>query len=200
MDHSELHIVALIQRGDKEVFRKLFDLYYKRLLLYAKSYTDDLVEAEDIVQELFYSIWEKKDELVILNSLSSYLFRAVHNRCIQFLRHKNIAAGYETLHKLRMKEAELLYYSSTDFSYTETQLNEIQEIVEKTTVKLPEKTREIFRLSWESHKSHREIAGLLDIQVKTVEYHISKALKIFSTALRDFLIVMLSVGFFHFIM
>jgi RNA polymerase sigma-70 factor (family 1) len=191
MDNFERSIILSIQRGDKEVFRKLFDIYYKRLLLFAKSYTDESGEAEDIVQDLFFNLWEKRDELIILNSLSSYLYRAVHNRCIQYLRHKKVTADFRTKHQLKLKEADIMYHSSSDFSFTELQFNELQHIIEQTSNRLPKKTREIFKLSRESFKSNKEIAGMLDLQVKTVEYHITKALKIFHTALKDFLILFL---------
>jgi RNA polymerase sigma-70 factor (family 1) len=188
MDQSEQNIIQLLRKGDKEVFRSLFDIYYKRLLVYARSYSNENGEAEDIVQDLFFSLWEKREELEILTSLSSYLFRAVHNRCIQHLRHKKVVEGYEMTHRLKVKEAEILYQSASDYSFTELQFKEIQNILEKTGSTLPSKTGEIFRLSRESFKTHKEIAKELSIEVKTVEYHISKALKVYYKALKDYMI------------
>jgi RNA polymerase sigma-70 factor (family 1) len=188
MDQSEQNIIQLIRNGDKEVFRILFDVYYKRLLVYARSYSNENGEAEDIVQDLFFSLWEKRNELVILTSLSSYLFRAVHNRCIQHLRHKKVVEGFEITQRLRLKEAEVLYQSASDYSFTELHFKEIQNILDKTSSKLPSKTHEIFRLSRESSKTYKEIAEALNIEVKTVEYHISKALKVYYAALKDYMI------------
>jgi RNA polymerase sigma-70 factor (ECF subfamily) len=71
MDSQEQHTISLIRAGDKAVFRRLYDLYYIRLFLYAKSYLDDASDAEDIVQELFFELWKKREELEILTSLSS---------------------------------------------------------------------------------------------------------------------------------
>ena len=187
MNTTEQNIIQLIQKGDKEVFRKLFDIYYRRLLLYAKSYTDSSSEAEDIVQDLFFSLWEKREELVILTSLSSYLFRVVHNRCIQFLRHKKVVNGFEIIHQLKLKDAELLYKTAYDYTFTEIRFKEIQTIFNQVSTKLPQKTGQIFRLSRESLKSNKEIAKKLNIEVKTVEYHITKALKIYYSALKDYL-------------
>ncbi len=190
MDNQEKKIVGLIKEGNKEAFRHLFDLYYHRLLLYAKSYVEDPIEAEDIVQELFFNLWEKREELEILTSLSSYLFRAVHNRCLQYLRHRKVAAEYELRHQLKMKEAEMLYSSSSDFTFTEVQFNEMQRIFDQAKKALPDKTQEIFTLSRDASKTNKEIAGLLNIEVKTVEYHITKALKTFHSALRDYFIIL----------
>ena len=88
MNNIDLDIIKRIKRGDKEIFRKLFDIYYQRLYLYAKSYVEETSVSEDIIQDLFFYIWEKRKELIINSSVSSYLYRAVHNRSIQYLRHK----------------------------------------------------------------------------------------------------------------
>lgn len=195
MDNQEKKIVALIREGDKTVFRRLFDVYYTRLFLYAKSYVNDASEAEDIVQDLFFNLWEKREELDILTSLSSYLFRAIHNRCIQYLRHKTVVKGFESMHQLKLKDAEILSDSSSDFSFTEIQFKEIEHIYNQTNQSLPEKTREIFQLSRNSYKSNKEIAEILNVQVKTVEYHITKALKSFHLKLKDYFVLLLLLWF-----
>jgi len=186
MESQEKNIVRLIRKGDKAIFRRLYDLYYHRLLLYAKSYLDTDDEAEDVVQELFIHLYEKRKDVLIYSSLASYFFRSVHNKCIQLLRHRKVVAGHEENQKLKIREAEILYNSSDSFSFSEHKLKEIQQIYTRANDALPEKTREIFRLSREQLKSNKEIAGLLHIQLKTVEYHITKALKSFNTALRDY--------------
>jgi RNA polymerase sigma-70 factor (ECF subfamily) len=194
MDSQEQHTISLIRAGDKAVFRRLYDLYYIRLFLYAKSYLDDASDAEDIVQELFFELWKKREELEILTSLSSYLYRAVHNRSIQFLRHRKVVEGFENLHQLKMREAEILYSSASDFTFSEMQFKEIEQVFDNTNKTLPEKTREIFRLSRSEFKSNKEIAGLMNVEIKTVEYHISKALKIFYKALKEYFMLLFLFG------
>ncbi len=188
MDKDETNLIRRIKRGDKEAFKHLFDTYYQRLFLYALSYVEDIDVSEDIVQELFFNLWEKRREVIITTSLSSYLFRAVHNRSIQFLRHKKVASNYEAMHNFKLKEADMLYQSSGDFTFSEIQLNEIQDIITRTFDLLPEKTREIFTLSRDHSNSNKEIAKILKISIKTVEYHITKTLKILRTALNDYFI------------
>ena len=188
MDNQEKATLHLIKKGDQAVFRKLYDIYFYRLFLYAKSYLDNENEAEDVVQELFVHLYEKRKELVVFSSLTSYLFRSVHNKCIQVLRHRKVQADYEEKHKLKIREAEILYSRAASFSFSEQQLQEIQQIYQQANDALPDKTREIFRLSREQSKSNKEIASILNIQLKTVEYHISKALKSFSSVLREYFI------------
>lgn len=188
MDKYERKLIAGIKVGDRTVFRELFDTYYTKLFLYAKSYVGNEKEAEDIVQNLFFHLWEKRKDVVIFSSVSAYIFRAIHNRCIQHLRHKKVVKGYEERHLLKIKEAEILYKSATDFSFSTVQIKEIQQILDKVYDNLPDKTREVFQLSREGLKSNKDIAQAMDISVKTVEYYITKALRKFRFALRDYLI------------
>jgi RNA polymerase sigma-70 factor (ECF subfamily) len=188
MDREEKHILKGIKQGDREVFRKLFDIYYQRLYLYARGYVEDSEAAKDIVQDLFINLWEKRKNLFINSSLSSYFFRAVHNRSIQFLRHKKVISEFKEKHALKLKEAEILYNTSAFFTFSEVRFNEIQDIYKRTYNSLPSKTREVFGLSRAKAMSYQDIARTLNINIKTVEYHISKALKIFHDALKDFFI------------
>jgi RNA polymerase sigma-70 factor (ECF subfamily) len=193
MDKEEKHIVKGIKQGDKKVFGKLFDVYYQRLYLYARGYVENADAAKDIVQDLFINMWEKRKNLFINSSLSSYLFRAIHNRCIQFLRHKKVVSEFKERHALKLKEAEILYNTSVDFTFSEIRFNEIQDIFKRTNNSLPPKTREVFGLSRTEAMSYQDIARSLNINIKTVEYHITKALKIFHNALKDFFFRVASV-------
>ena len=193
MSNPEKIYLRQIKRGDKEVFKDLFNLYYQKLFLYAKSYVGDEGIAEDIVQDLFFHLWEKRKEAEINSSISAYLYRSVHNRSIQHLRHKNVISGYEEWHRLKVKEAEILYNSSGDFSFSQIHLDEIQRIINTAYEKMSSKTREIFKLSRESAKSNQLIAESMNITVKTVEYHITKAIKILFTALKDYVLIFIMI-------
>ncbi len=188
MEKIEKRIIRRIRNGDAKVFEELFNVYYHRLMLYAISYVEKSQVAEDIVQEIFFSIWKNRKDNLINTSVSSYLFRAVHNRSIQYLRHQKVKSDYEERHLLKIKEAEMLYHLAGDYQYSEIQYNEIEKILRQTFDTLPDKTREIFKLSRENNTSNRKIAEILQIDVKTVEYHISKTLKILRHALNDYFV------------
>lgn len=188
MQEQEKILVHHIKKGNTLIFRKLYDIYYRRLFLYAVSYLENDNEAEDVVQETFIHLYEKRNNLEIYSSLSSYFFRTVHNKCIQILRHRKVVAGHEEKHKLKLREAEILYASAANFGFSEHQMEEIQRVYKRINNSLPQKTREIFRLSREQSKSNKEIANLMNLTTKTVEYHITKALKNFSSALRDYFV------------
>ncbi len=182
MREEETIIIGKLTDGDDSGFRGLFDLYYKRLFHYAISYLDDDAIAEDLVQDLFLSIWEKKRDLNINSSLSSYLYTSVHNRCIQHLRKRKVREKYKDKILLKQKEVEMMLSHSSDFTIGELDLKETQAIVDKTLRNLPEKTREIFQLSRKQYLTNAEIAEIKEISIKTVEYHISSALKSFRKA------------------
>src|SRR4030042_3057504 len=186
MEAKDKEIIRRIRNGDTKVFEELFNVYYHRLMLYAVSYVEENQVAEDIVQEIFFSIWKNRKDNLINTSISSYLYRAVHNRSIQYLRHKKVISDYEEKHLLKIKEAEMLYGLAGDYHYSEIQYHEIEKIMNQTFDALPEKTREIFKLSRENNTSNQKIAEIFQIDVKTVEYHISKTLKILRHALNDY--------------
>jgi RNA polymerase sigma-70 factor (ECF subfamily) len=183
---DEKQLFTGIRRGDEKAFKRLFDLYYQRLFLYALSYIEDNAASEDIVQEVFFNLWEKRNELLITVSLSSYLFRSVHNRSIQYLRHKKVSENYQLNYQLKLKEADLLYHTSGDYTFSEIQFKEIEDIIKATFESLPEKTKEIFSLSRNHINTNKEIADKLNIDIKTVEYHISKALGTLRQALKEY--------------
>lgn len=188
MNISDKDIIQRIRQGDKDVFRTIYDIYYQRMMLYAESYVDDPDTAEDIVQELLFHLWEKRCEIDIVTSLSSYLFRAVHNRCIQHLRHKQVISRYQDKHLLKVKEAEIMAQNGFDFSF-----NEIEDIKERIYSSLSPKTKKIFQLSRNEDKNNREIADTLDLSIKSVEYHITKALKSFQLALKDYILTLMLI-------
>ena len=83
---SEKEVISKLRKGDKEAFEHLFQENYKNLVLYAKKFVMDTEIARDLVQDIFIYLWEKRQKLTINKSLSSYLFRAVRNACINHLK------------------------------------------------------------------------------------------------------------------
>jgi RNA polymerase sigma-70 factor (ECF subfamily) len=187
MHREEKLIIKGIQKGNKVIFQKLYENHYHRLFLYAKSYIENDDLAEDITQDIFFTLWEKRNEIVIKNSISSYLYRAVHNKCVQHLRHQKITEEYQKIQLLKQKEANILYYHWNDSEVSSIESDEIEKIISATIESFPEKTKNIFSLSRKEHLQNKEISQKLNVDIKTVEYHISKALKSFREALKDYL-------------
>ena len=169
-------------------FERIYKLYYPKMFGFAKNYVLATEDAENIVQDVFLVLWEKKDELEITYTLTTYLFTLVKNRCLNFLRHKLIEEEYN----IQMKEElsfKLYALESLDYSYqSET---ELQEVVKRALDTLPERCREIFIKSRIEGLKYKEISEELGISVNTVENQIVTALKKLRVELKDYLPLLL---------
>ena len=187
MDSLDKKLIHGIRKRDEETFRKLYELFYDRLYLYAVSYIEEDKQSEDIIHDVFLSLWKKNSEVDISTSLSSYLFRAVHYKCVQYLRHKIVKKKYADIHAFKTREADMIYYHSNEYSYSGIQMEEMQKLFREALAGLSEKSKEVFLLSREKGMKNKEIADELNVSLKTVEYHISKALQYLREAMKDYL-------------
>ena len=164
---------------DLQSFEVLFRQYYQMLCAYAVRFVNDADTAEEVVQDLFYRLWEKRAELQINTSVKSYLFSAVHNRCLKFIEHRNV--------ELKYRKYYLLHESEIDNEPNDAHnVREIQGIIESTLNSLPERCSRIFRLNRFEGLKYHEIAQKLSISVKTVEANMGKALKMLRKNLKNY--------------
>lgn len=174
-----------IRSGDTRAFESVFRKYAARLEAFARKYTVDEREAEDMVQNVFLKLWERREWLETI-SLSSFLFMLTKNSCLNYLKHRQIAESIEQ--RLSESEsAEQLYV--IDFVSDPAamlQQKELSESIDRIMDELPPKCKEAFILSRLHGLKNREIASKMNITEKVVEKHISRALKRFSEGLRHF--------------
>lgn len=164
---------------DMKSFETIFREYYQMLCSYAYRFVNDTDTAEEIVQELFYKLWEKRAELQVTSSLKSYLFSAVHNRCLKFIEHRNVETKYRNYYLLHGSEIDSEQQNSSN-------VRELQGIIERTLDSLPERCSKIFRLNRFEGLKYNEIAVKLSISVKTVEANMGKALKLLRRNLKNY--------------
>jgi len=136
-------------------------------------------EAKEIVQHTFYSMWEKRYKLSINSSFKAYLYKSVYNNCLNHLK----ATKLKKVHSLELSD-HLLFPVINENSLEQ---KELEEVISDALNELPEGCRTVFQLSRYEHLKNRELAAQLGISVKAVEAHITKALKILRTKLKDFL-------------
>ncbi len=179
MKNSDRKIFNEIKKGNIVTFEKLFRKYYAGLCNYATKYLKDLDKAEEVVQELFYKLWEKRNKLDINVSLKSYLYRAVYNGCLQYLNHRAIEIKYENYYKKQNKEYAIDASEAMN-------MQELNEIINETLNSLPERCRNIFFLNRYDGLKYREIAKKLDLSIKTVEANMGKALKLLRKNLKNY--------------
>ena len=187
MQLSDTQILTAIGQGDERVFELVFRKHYASLCAYGRSILHDNDEAEEIVQTVFVSIWEKRAEIEITQSLKSYLYRAVHNHCLNRIKHRKVREEHQQY---------AAYYQETAYeSVSQTVYkNELEGRLSVAIEKLPEQCRIIFKLSRFDELKYQEIADQLGLSVKTIENQIGKALKILRTELADYLPVLIGLG------
>jgi RNA polymerase sigma-70 factor (family 1) len=177
---SEQEIVGAIKQGNERIFEETFRKYYQSLCNYANSILKEMDESEEIVQNLFLSIWEKRSDLEITISLKSYLYRAVHNHCLNRIKHLKIREEYQ--------QYATNFYDASYESVSQTIMkNELEQKIEEAIKKLPEQCRLIFRMSRFEELKYNEIAEQLELSPKTVENQIGKALKFLRIELSEYL-------------
>jgi len=175
----------------KANFESLYRELQPRLYAYCRKFIDDPETARDLVQDAFIKLWEDVDISAIHTSVAAYLQKTVHNLCLLHLRDQQIHRRYENYAAFKLKEAELNFFSPDYGNYTSIFLKDIEDIVNKCLEKQPEQSRQIFEMSRKKGMSYAEIAGELEISVRSVENQIYRTLVILKTELKDYLIVLL---------
>ncbi|WP_186757590.1 RNA polymerase sigma factor [Echinicola salinicaeni] len=187
---SDSQLLLLLKQGDNAAFQLIFDRYWKRLFSYAyRVYRDEGV-CEDCVQEIFISLWKNNKETTILH-LESYLFKAIKYKLSAHIK----KLKFDFAHEEELKSLSIPQYENTDMEYLE-----LEEVLTAQINNLSGKCREVFVLSRLKNKTNSEIAKELNISKRTVEGHISIALKQLRTQLRETSYLSLSLYFLHIIL
>lgn len=153
-------------KNAQSYFSKQFYTYYRPLCLYALRFLEDTDAVGDVVQETFAKLWEKRDTLDEITSIKSYLYTAVRNNCLMILRSRK---EFDDVEELQI----------TDGNSEEDRIAraELEAQLWKLIDELPEKRRKIFLMAKRDGLSYKEIAEETGLAVKTIENHISRALK-----------------------
>lgn len=186
---AEKALFKRIVEGDEKAFETLFHSYYANLCRFAAGIISDNNAAEEIVQELFVKLWEKRIQLSIDISIKNYLYQAVKNQCFNFIKHNKIKSEY---FKNAQSNNEIQIQPDEQFLTLE-----LAEKIEEVIQSLPDKRREIFRLSREEGLKYREIAEKLNISLKTVEAQMGLSIKTLREKLKDHISFLILFLCFH---
>ena len=158
-----------LKADDVSAYELIYYKYAKPLLRHAFNKTSDKIVAEELVQNIFISLWENRRKLEVING-QSYLFSALKFSIINHYRSLVVQNKYEDYLKVNAPVIE-------DTALQSFEEKELSQQVEIALSRLPEKTKEVFMLSRMQHQSNKEISSKLKISEKAVEYHITQALK-----------------------
>jgi RNA polymerase sigma-70 factor (ECF subfamily) len=173
--YTDQELTALLKQGDRRAFTQIFNNYWNKSLAIAYNHTRDKSDAEEIVQEVFVSLWNKR-ELIDVQLLDRYLATAVK------------FTVFNNYYRKRKRNAEMISKMPYQESYEieeEIAVRFLQEQIDAIVTTLPEKCKLVFKYSREAGLKNHEIAKEMGISEKTVEAHLSKALKTLKSNLPD---------------
>lgn len=168
----------------RDNFEHIYKVYYPKMFGFAKTYVLTDEDAENIVQDVFLLLLERKDDIEISHSITTFLFTLVKNKCLNLLRHRIVEEEYNTYIQ---EELKFKLYSLEHFSYSYQSDEELRSIIKRAIDALPERCREIFIKSRIEGKKYKEISEELKISVNTVENHMVAALRKMREQLKDYL-------------
>ena len=168
-------------------FNEIYTSYYKKSFFFAKSYVHDDLAAEDIASESLIKLWEKlKTEKI--DYIEPLLLTILKNKALDYPKHEEVKrTAFESMVDWHQQELSIRISTLESCDPNEIFSDEAESIIRETLKLIPEQTQRIFLLSRFENKSNKEIAELMGISVKGVEYHISKALKALRITLKDYL-------------
>jgi RNA polymerase sigma-70 factor (ECF subfamily) len=174
----EFRFLEQIRSGDKKAFENIFFLYYPKLIIFATQYVKKSMIAEDIVQDLFTYLWEYHEKITVKISLSSYLYTAIRNRSLNYLKRIRIETTWE-------EEELILFEESQKKIDEENKRMELNDAIQRAIDSLPGRCRLIFTLNQIDGLKYSEIAQVFNITVNTVTTQMYRAFKKLRKVLAD---------------
>ena len=186
MTKNEKQLFERLRNDDEAAFRVIYNNYSSRLYYFVLEFIPLKDAAENIVQDTFVTLWNRRKELKENTNLSSYLFTGAKNNALYRLRDKKYRQKLFS-DAIDASEMNLNTDALTSVDTSAFAFQEIEQIIQETLNSLPTQCRKVFELSRFREMKNREIAEELNISVRTVEGHISKGIKTFKIALKDYL-------------
>lgn len=178
-------ILKDIQQGDKAAFNELYNRYWKKVYLSACSKIRSREASEEIVEDFFIQLWQKRHTLVIDN-FSAYLYTSIKNRCLNYLQQRTIESKHWEYYKQFVPEFDDTTNNSVAF-------NNLMEAIYDGMKQMPEKSKKVFEMSKLEGKSIKEIARSLKLSEKAIEYHLTCSVKKLRLYLKEFILFILII-------
>jgi len=165
---EDLELMGRLRSGDDIALKLIYDKYWNQLFISAYNILHDQQACEDIIQDIFINLWNKREIIEIRVSLKSYLFASTRYEVYRQVRNGSVREDiFDNIHERLETPSE---YGNIEYRELLSQINSIVD-------KLSAKCKVVYKLSREEQLSHKEIASQLDISTKTVENHLNKALR-----------------------
>ena len=177
--------ISLHESNDEKEFRKLYEEYYAPFCIYAKRFINDMAICEDIVSDVFASLWDKRNSIELKkDTATAYLKICVRNSCLNYLKHLEYEWNYNEL----CQKQPPVYATESDSVYT---LNELYDMLFKALERLPQNYRIVFTKNFFEGKTHAEIAEELNLSVKSINRYKQKTMDMLRKEFKEYLPVLL---------
>jgi RNA polymerase sigma-70 factor (ECF subfamily) len=188
MEQIDLELIKGLINGEHRANSMLIRLYFHPLTLYAKSILNDSEQAKDIVQEIFMKLWNNREDLATISTLKPYLYKSVHNACIDLLRKKR---SRKSINAISYDDSEFrlqMFEVQDEFHFVNNLFSEeFEQILERAVEKLPQQCKEIFILSRFEQLTYPQIAEKLSVSLSTVKTQMVRAMQKIAEELKPFL-------------
>jgi RNA polymerase sigma-70 factor, ECF subfamily len=176
MSLREKELIKGLQLGNKSTFDFIFKSHYAHLCSYAKNYLRSAELSEEIVQEVFIRIWEKRGKINIHTSIRAYLYQSVFNGCMNYIKGIQSSGFKHIDHDDASIRNELMSMDLADSQFSMLFSAEVEKELESAIRGLPDQCRQIFRMCRMDNLTYREISDLLNISNSTVKTQMSRAM------------------------
>jgi len=170
------------KKGEEAAFKYFYDKYFRRITSFSIQFIYDQDEAENLAQEAFINLWQNRKEIESINGIQSFLYTYAKSKCLNLIRHNKVKDKFKN-DLLNHKERELDIEVLNSIQFDTLELTELERIINESINDLPPKTREVFIKKRFENKKNEE----MNVTIKAVEAHMTKALKILKTKLSDYL-------------
>ncbi|MEH6537683.1 MAG: RNA polymerase sigma-70 factor [Psychroserpens sp.] len=183
---TELVFFNNFKKGKELAFEFFFNAYYKHILGFCIQFLNDKEEATGVTQEAFINLWLNKEKISTINGIKSFLYTYAKSKCLNVLKHKKVKDKY-TNDTLNKKEKLLNIQVLKEMKFDSLEFTELENLIDKTIEELPDTTKQIFIKKRFENKKNKDIAKEMGISIKTVEAHMTTALKVLKNKLSLYL-------------
>jgi len=189
--YDDATLLSLMKTGDAQAFRAIYERFWEGLFAYVYNRLQEKEISQEVVQEVFLSLWTKRESIHITTSLAAYLYGASKNGLLNSIRSAKVRKTYAA-------NLAVFMTNQHDHSNEEWQdLRDLEDAIEESLAQLPEKCQAIFRMSRQQHIPIQNIATRLNLSTKTVENYLTQALRHLRTSLGDYLTLLFGFILYH---
>lgn len=173
------------RNGDQLAFEQVFKSNYNQIAGFCNHFINDWDKSKSLAQEVFLNLWLNHEKVETLHGIRAFLYTFARSSCLNYIRHRKVISKYEDK-QLQAKEDELNREVLESYDFDSLEFVELEDLVQKAINDLPEKCRQVFIKSRFDGKMNKEISEELNISEKTVEAHMTRALRTLKLRLSEY--------------